>query len=134
MPSSAFHRQVNMDRRPKNDWLLTAKLHSAIVPGDEGKALSMNGTVANSFKLAADADVIVARLDYVETDAAGASTGYGTVALKFVEELPIKAAEVVVVGGSVQGAGAGEVKPLAFNAALNYVVEVRAGFAVVVKI
>jgi hypothetical protein len=134
MVSTSFHRQVTMDARPKNEWLQTANLNAAIVKADEGKALSYDGTTPNSFKLAADGDVIIARLDYVETDAAGDSTGVGTVAMKFIEKLPIKTGETMVVGGSAQGAGSGEVKPLTANHALNYVVEIRSGFAIVVKI
>lgn len=132
--STAFHRQVNMDRRPKDDWLLTVKLNSAITPDDVGKALSLDGTNANQFKLAADDDLVLARLEFVETDADGDSTGYGTVALSFLDALPIKTGETVVVGDSVVGAGAGEVKPAdTTDLTDNYVVEVRGTSAIVRK-
>lgn len=122
-----------MDRRPIDAWLRTAKLNSAITPDDIGKALSQDGTTANQFKLAADGDVIVARLEHVEVDAAGDSAGYGTIALSFVDALPIVAGGgSVVVGGSVCGAGGGEVKNLVSNKALNYVVEIRGDYAIVV--
>lgn len=123
-----------MDRRvDKGPWSVTVKLASGITPADVGKAVSIDGTNANQFRLSADADVIDGRLEYVEEDAAGNSTGFGTVCLSFLDTLPIKTGETVVVNGSVQGAGAGEVKPLVANKALNYVVEVRSGFAVVRK-
>lgn len=125
---STFHFNVSMDRRPQNEWLYTVKLAAGITDAHIGRAVSM-GVAANTVKLAADGEAILGRLEVVEDN------GIGTVALKFVEQLPIKAGETVVLGGTVVGAGSGEVKPrpTANDLNDNIVVEVRSGFAVVFK-
>lgn len=133
MPST-FHFNVDMDRRPQNEWLFTMNLATGIDADDIGKAVSLD-TTKNKVKLAADGDIIFGRLEVVEDN------GLGTVSLKFVEELPVKSGETFAVGDTAIGAGAGEVKvrkagdPLVDTADLNdnVVVEVRTGFVVVYK-
>lgn len=131
---ASFHFGVNMDRRANNgDWLFTMNLAAGIDEDDLGKAVSIDSSAANTVKLAGDGDVIFGRLEVVEDN------GIGTVALKFIEELPIKSGETFTVGSTAVGAGAGEVKVRTVTATPtpdlndNVVVEVRATKVVVYK-
>lgn len=124
---ASFHKQVSLDGFNIEPFIFTFKLNSGITVADIGKAVSMDGTTANRVKLSADTDAILGRLETYDS-----VTQTGAVALKFIGRLPVKSGETVVVGGSVQGAGSGEVKPLAYNKALNTVVEVGSGYAVVI--
>lgn len=128
-----FHTKVRLYGFHMEDWSLTFNLNPAITVADIGKAVSYDGTNPNRVKLAADNDIIIGRLATVE-DRTVEGTKVGAVELKFANLLPIKTGETVVVGGSVQGAGNGEVKPLAYNPALNFVAEVIGSEAVVIKV
>ncbi len=143
MPGTPFHRQVAMDLVPQREWHFTMKLASGITAADVGKAVELSA--ANTVRLATDNSRVYGRLLQVENRLSEGQL-LGLVALKFIDELPVKTGETVVVGGSVVGAGAGEVKPAPTTVALatgtgtyapfydNIVLEVRTGFAVVQKI
>lgn len=132
MPTS-FHDKVSLRGFHMEDWSLTFNLESSITIADVGKAVSKNGTVTNSVKLAADGDIIVGRLASFE-DRTVEGIKVGAVELKFANTLPIvSGGGSVVVGGSVQGAGGGEVKFLAYDPSLNWVVEVNGLVATVIK-
>lgn len=141
-----FHTGVSLRGFYFEDSLLTFNLADGIDSDDVGKAVSKDGTVANGVKLAADGDVIIGRLQSVE-DRTIEGTLVGAVELRFSNTLPIKtgltAGEVVVVGSTVIGAGAGEVKALttgsgptvaAPNHNYNVVVEIDGTDAIVVKV
>lgn len=120
----------------------TFNLATGIVVGDVGKAVSLDSTAANTVKLAGDGDTIIGYLETVENRVVEGVL-VGTVATKGVYKLPVKTgltgSEVVAVGSTAVGAGAGEIKALddgnvtaAPNHNYNYVVEVGSGFAIVV--
>ena len=122
------------------DFTLTMNLSGAPALTDVGKAASLDATGSNTAKLAADNDVILGRLETVETGGLDGLT-VGAIARKFQARLPIKAGltgfNAVAVGDTVCGAGAGEVKALNSgsaktpNHALNIVVAIEGSFAVV---
>lgn len=131
---TAFHFNVDMDRRPQNEWLFTMKLDAAITAAHIGRAVALDAT-ANKVKLAADGDVIFGRLEVVEDN------GLGTISLKFIEALPVLSGQTFAVGDTAVGAGSGEVKVRRnvgdtadeADPTDNVVVEVRTGFVVVYK-
>ncbi|CCV12943.1 hypothetical protein [Mesorhizobium sp. STM 4661] len=134
MAGTPFHTNVSLAGFHFEDFSLTFKLTAGIVAADVGKAVAISAAAANTVKLAGDGDYIVGRLATVE-DRTIEGTLVGAVELKFANTLPIKVGQVVVVGGSVVGAGAGEVKPAGvtdLNA--NMVVEVVGLVATVVKL
>jgi hypothetical protein len=144
MAISPVSNGVTLDGFYHEHSIYTLKLNSAVVAADVGKAMSMDG--ANQVKLAADNDVIVGRLESVE-DRVQEGIKVGAVAFTGCFRLPVKSGETVVVGGGVQGAGSGEIKPLAAqtdtdgtgtpaikNAShdwSNMVMEVGSGYAIV---
>lgn len=135
MPAGTpFTNKVTLAGFHFEDWSLTFNLAAGITANDIGKAVSLNGTTANSVKLAADGDVIIGRLATYE-DRTIEGIKVGAVELKFANTLPIvSGGGSVVVGGSVQGAGNGEVKAVTFDPSLNYVVEVNGLVATVIKV
>lgn len=134
MAGTPFHNKVTLAGFHFEDWSLTFNLDSAITAADIGKAVSKNGTTANSVKLAADGDVIIGRLATYENRVTE-GIKVGAVELKFANTLPIvSGGGSVVVGGSVQGAGNGEVKNLSYDPSLNWVVEVNGLVATVIKV
>lgn len=135
MPTS-FHDKVTLRGFHWEDSSLTFNLASAIAAADVGKAVSLNGVVANSVKLAADGDAIVGRLATYE-DRTVEGIKVGAVELQFANLLPVNAAALsaLAVGDSVQGAGAGEVKKAAANdPRKNFVAEIIGTNAVVVQV
>lgn len=116
------------------DWHLPFNLAAGITAGDVGKAVTLDATAANTVKLAGDGDAVLGRLEVVESRVQEGVL-VGTVALKFAGVLPVKTGQVVAVGNTVVGAGAGEVKAAATaDHAHNLVVEVLSGNrAVVIK-
>jgi hypothetical protein len=100
---------VNLRRYFFEDWLFTFNLASGITSADVGKALSRDTSAANTLKLAADDDDIVGRLEQVE-DRAQEGQLVGAVSIKFLNSLPIAAAQTINVGDKIVGAGNGEVK------------------------
>ncbi len=133
MAVTNFHTKPTLRGYHFEDWSFTFVLATGITAADIGKAVSIDSSAANKVKLAADADAILGRLASVE-DRVVEGQLVGAVELKFANTLPIKAGQTVVLGGSVQGAGAGEVKPLAYDPSLNFVAEIIGSMAVVVKV
>lgn len=127
-----FQRSVSLDAIPQEEWHRTVRLAAGITAAHIGRGLTL--TAANTYSLAADGGAIHARLWAVE-ERVNEGSLLGTVQLKFIDALPIKTGETIAVGDTVVGAGSGEVKAAgSANHALNYVVEVRSGFAVVYKL
>lgn len=126
-----------------NEFMFTYVLDSGIDEDDVGKAVSLDATKTNTVKLAADGDAIFGRLETFE-DRTALGIKVGTVSRKFKQKLPVKSGltsfAAVAVGDTVVGAGDGEVK--ASNSgtaktpdpALNVVIEIGTGFAVVEKL
>lgn len=118
-------------------------LATGITTADVGKAVSVDTSGDNKVKLAIDDSQIIGRLETVETRTQEGVL-IGTVALHFADLLPVKTgltgAEAVVVGSTVMGAGAGEVKARVVSAAaapdysINRVTSISTGYAVVVKV
>lgn len=139
MAGTPFHTNVSLAGFHFEDFSLTFKLTAGITANDVGKAVALSTAAPNTVKLAGDGDVIIGRLATVE-DRTIEGTLLGAVELKFANTLPIKTGEVVVVGDTVVGAGAGEVKTLkvtgvsAPDYSKNMVVEVVGLVATVVKI
>lgn len=88
-------------------------LASGIDADDEGKAVALDATAANTVKLAGDGDVIIGRLETVE-DRSIEGILIGTVSLfgglKFPVESGLGAADVPDVGEYLHGGGTGGVK------------------------
>ena len=134
-----FHFNVSLRGFHFEDSLLTVNLASGITAADVGKAVTIDTTAANTFKLAGDGDHVMGRLEVVE-DRKVEGQLVGTVAFRFANLLPIKIGETVAVGDTVVGAGNGTVKALqasgtsAPDYTANFVAEVNDDYAVVVKI
>lgn len=90
----------------------TATGRAAVV----GYAVSIDTNVTPTYgqpvqvKLAADGDEIFGRLEILEDRSQDGLGLLGTVSLRFVGALPLKASETPAPGSSLLGAGAGEVK------------------------
>lgn len=114
----------------------TVLLSGTITEADVGKAVTQDKTAANTFKLAADGDLIYGRLEVLE-DRANEGTKVGNVKLHLMGvKLPIKSGETVGIGAFVVGAGGGEVKAVVADATTIrpsnlYTVQVADGFATV---
>lgn len=138
---TVFHTNVAMDGSPFQEYNRTVNLATGIVRADVGKAVQLDTTGPNKFKLVADNGRVDGRLLTVESRV-GTGQLIGTVALKFIDELPVVDAEVFAIGDTAIGAGSGQVKvrtagaPAADtpDANVNQVVEVRTGYVVVMKI
>jgi hypothetical protein len=129
-----FHTKVSLRGYHFEDFILTFTLAAGITAADVGKAMSIDTSAANKVKLAADGDTIVGRLATVE-DRKVEGQLVGAVALKFANVLPIKSGQVVAIGDTVIGAGAGEVKKAASaDHSKNFVANVDGTDAVVVQI
>lgn len=128
--ATPFHNQVSLVSIKDEHSNRTFLISGSVTKADEGKAVSLDTTAANTVKLAGSGDVIVGRLEVFEP---GRNTC--TVQLHFTEWLPVKSGETVAIGDTVVGAGAGEVKTLASGGSpsINFVVELKTGFAAVVK-
>ena len=119
---------------------LAFNLASGITKADEGKAVTLDSSAANTVKLAGDGDVVFGRLEVVE-DREQEGSLVGTIAVKFSDRLPVKTGETIAIGDTVVGAGDGEVKARvdaedekAPDPHANQVVEVDSGFVTVLKI
>ena len=105
-------------------------LAAGITAADVGKPVALSTTAANAVKIAGDGETVIGKLVVVENRAIEGVL-VGTVALN--GGFKFSTTGVVAVGDSVQGAGSGNVKALAAaNYALNMVVEVGTGYAIVV--
>lgn len=91
-------------------------LDAAITAADVGKAVELDPTGEQKVKLATDGGVIIGRLEVVE-DRKQEGIKVGTVSLKGFAHFPIKAGltagDVVAIGKTIVGAGAGLVKAAA---------------------
>jgi hypothetical protein len=135
MPTS-FHDKVTLRGFHWEYSSLTFNLAAGITAADVGKAVSLNGVVPNSVKLAADGDNIVGYLSTYE-DRTVEGIKVGAVELQFANLLPIAASAqaTLAVGNSVVGAGNGEVKAAAtHNPRNNFVAEIIGTKAVVVQV
>jgi len=135
MPSS-FHDKVTLRGFHWEYSSLTFNLAAGITAADAGKAVSLNGVVPNSVKLAADGDKIVGYLSTVENRVVEGIL-VGAVELQFANILPILPAAVatLAVGNSVVGAGGGQIKAAtAHNPRDNFVAEIIGNNAVVVQV
>jgi hypothetical protein len=122
------------------DFQFTYNVSGSVTAADLGKAVAFDTTATNTIKLAGDGDVVIGRLEAFE-DRTQEGIKVGTVARKIRGKFPVKTGltgfNAVAVGDTVVGAGAGEVKALNSgsaktpNQALNTVVEIGTGFAVV---
>jgi hypothetical protein len=138
----AFHTQVNLAGFPFPDFQLTVALASGITTSDVGKAMAIDTSGANKFKLAGAGDIIVGRLLTVE-NRVNEGQLVGTIAFKFAEKLPIKAglagANVIVLGSTAVGAGSGEIQARTVTGVAtpdytdNMVVAIDGLFATVLK-
>lgn len=137
--STPFHTKVSLRGFHFEDAHLTVVLAAGITKADIGKAMTVDATAANKFKLAADNSPIVARLETVE-DRVNEGQLIGTISFRFANYLPIKTGATIAVGDTAVGAGAGEVKRLESGGnstpdySINYVAEIVGTNAVVVKI
>lgn len=114
----------------------TVLISGAVTQADVGKALTQDTTAANTYKLAADGDLIFGRLELLE-ERTNEGTLVGNCKLHLMGvKLPIKASSGVAVGSFVIGGGAGEIKPQVADATTirpsnKYVVAIANGYATV---
>lgn len=128
------HQNVTLRGFHFEDASLTGNLAAGITDADIGKAVSVDATGPNKFKLSGDGDYIIGRLASVENRSVEGSL-VGAIEFQFANLLPIKTGQVVAVGDTVVGAGAGEVKSAgAADHSKNFVAEIIGTNAVVVKI
>lgn len=120
---------VSLRGMEHNEFHYPFNLAAGTTAADVGKPVALDATAANTVKIAGDGETVIGKLVVVENRAIEGVL-VGTVALK--GGFKFSTTGSVVVGGSVQGAGGGNVKPLAANYALNMVVEVGTGYAIVV--
>lgn len=112
------------------EWGVTLNLATATTKDHLGSAMSVDTSAPNTFKPAADGDLIRGIL-YTFEDRKQEGVKVGTVRLKGGFKLPIAAGQTVTVGQSVIGAGNGTVKAAATPLPGNFVAEVETGFAIV---
>lgn len=133
MPTS-FHDKVTLRGFHWEYSSLTFNLAAEVTAADVGKAVSLNGTVPNSVKLAADGDAIVGYLSTFE-DRTVEGIKVGAVELQFANLLPIADGATVTVGSTVVGAGGGRIKNAGTNNPRNnFVAEIIGTNAVVVQV
>ena len=129
MPS--FHTKVSLRGFHFEDAHLTVTLAAGITAADIGKAVTIDTTAPNKFKLAGADDKVFGRLEVVE-DRKTDGQLVGTVAFRFSNTVPRSGA--ATVGQTAVGAGAGAVKGAAFDGT-NFIAEILdANTVVVVKI
>lgn len=107
-------------------------LASGITKADEGKAVALDSSAANTVKLAGDGDIIIGKLIIVE-DRTIEGLLVGTVAMRGGFKFTPATGATFAVGNSAVGAGGGEVKPaVAADYTDNMVVEIEADGSIVV--
>jgi hypothetical protein len=110
-------------------------LAAGITVADQGKAVALDASAANTVKLAGDGDRIIGRLEVVEIRVQE-GINIGTVSIQGGLDYPVKAGEVLAPGDSIVGSTtAGSVKKAGAGVLSNLVVvEIRAnGNAVAIK-
>jgi hypothetical protein len=121
---------VFLDGTTHPDFQYTYKISGTVTEADEGKAVTLDSTAANTVKLAGADDVVIGRLFRYENRVAE-GVKLATVETKGGMRLPKLASTVVAVGDSVVGEAAGLVKAAASpNWASNFVVEVGTDYVV----
>lgn len=112
-------------------YLLSGVTTEVAAAAAAGKAVSQDITAPNTFKLAADGDVIAGRVYVAERrNVEGFTTA--SIQRKFKERMPTVAAHGIIVGDRVIGGGAGLVKKDVAAAVTNpRVVEVATDYVVV---
>lgn len=118
------------------DFQFTMNVSGSVTAADVGKAVTLDATASNTVKLAGADDVVIGRLETVETGGLDGLT-VGAVARKFRAVLPTTG--TVEIGDQVVGsATAGVVKSMAAQPALgaktNIVIEVLTGNRAVVEL
>lgn len=108
---------------------VTVNLDPAITVADEGKALAVDDSGANLFKLAGDDDIIRGYLDKVEVREIEGVT-VGSMCTRGWFKFPLAEDDEATYGDSIVGAGDGVVKKAAAADAHSYVVEVAEGYVV----
>lgn len=95
------------------NWQEAFELASTITAADVGKAVTVDTAAPKRVKLAGDGDTILGRLEVVEIRTQE-DFNIGTVSLKGFNWFPVKASlsgvNIPLVGDTIVGAGAGEVK------------------------
>lgn len=131
---ASFHTKVSLRGFHFEDFHLTGTLAAGITAAHVGRAVSVDATAANKFKLAGDGDTIVGRLATVE-DRKVEGQLIGTIAFRFANSIPIKAGDTIAAGDTAIGGGDGTVKKAATaDHSKNFVAEIINGEAVVVQI
>jgi hypothetical protein len=77
-------------------------LATGITKADEGKAVALDASAANTVKLAGDGDRVIGRLEVVEIRVQE-GINIGTVSIQGGLDYPVKAGETLVPGDSVLG-------------------------------
>lgn len=108
---------------------VTVNLDPAITVNDEGKALAVDASGENLFKLAGDGDIIRGSLYKVEKREIEGVT-VGTMCTRGWFKFPLAEGDGATYGDSIVGAGAGLVKKASAADAHSYVAEVEDGFVV----
>lgn len=107
---------------------VTVNLDPAITEADEGKALAVDASGANLFKLAGDGDAIHGYLDKVEVREIEGIV-VGTMCTRGWFKFPVAEGDSATYGDSIVGAGAGLVKK-ASAANSSYVADVEDGYVI----
>lgn len=122
---------VRLDGTTHPDFRYTFEISGTVTAADEGKAVALDATKANTVKLAGENDVVIGRLFKYE-DRVVEGVKLATVETKGGMRLPKDDYTVVIaVGASVIGAGAGLVKAAGTATPKNYVVESADNYVVV---
>lgn len=96
-------------------------LATGITKADEGKAVALDASAANTVKLAGDGDRVIGRLEVVEIRVQE-GINIGTVSIQGGLDYPVKAGETLVNGDSLVGAAGGLVKKAGAGVSTNLVV------------
>jgi len=113
------------------DFSYPFNLEASIVAADVGKPVTLDGSAANTVKLAGDTDVIVGQLRTVE-DRTIEGVLVGTVLTKGFFQFAVDSATTIAVGLSVTGSAvANEIKAAVAANETSVVVESSAGLATV---
>lgn len=130
---AAFHNVVSLAGYTVEDTVITMKISGATA-ANVGGPLSIDTAAPNTLKPAADNDRIVAYLVAYEARSAAQGGPVGSVAFRFVQKFPLKAADTAVVGDTVVAGGAGTVKKAPANSTDNFIAELTGGVATVVRL
>lgn len=136
--ATPFHTTVSLDGMtfPESQFTFRISGSNLTAANTEGKVVSLDTTAADTVKLAADGDNIIGRVVKFEARV-NEGVNLVTIATRFINNVPVKSGETVLVGDTVVGAGNGEVKTFKVTGVSaprpwdNYVVEVGSGTVVV---